>query len=78
MGRHTRQTPPGPCTERFALFSTSRIEAGDPFTDDVFQCELIPVESAIERALYGDWRSDAGQRQRLEATFPTGVCDFEG
>lgn len=68
--------PPGPCTQRFPLFSNSRIEAGGPFTDDVFQCRLIPVASAIAGGMYGDWAPDAGQRQRLEAIFPEGVCEF--
>ena len=68
--------PPGPCTERFPLFSNSRLEAGAPFTDDVFRCSLIPVSSAIERGMYGDWVPDDAQLQRLKAIFPAGVCDF--
>ncbi|MGY6554421.1 MAG: DUF6351 family protein [Wenzhouxiangella sp.] len=69
--------PAGPCTDRFPLFSTSRLEADGPFTSDAFQCRLIPVETAIARRIYGDWHPSPAQRQRLEAIFPQGVCDFE-
>jgi len=68
--------PPGRCSERFPLFSNSRQEAGAPFTDDVFQCRLIPVAAGIARGVYGDWAPDAEQQQRLEAIFPRGVCEF--
>ncbi|TVS10807.1 MAG: hypothetical protein EA419_09910 [Wenzhouxiangella sp.] len=68
--------PPGSCSERFELFSNSRLEAGAPFTDDVFQCELQSLDAAIERGLYGDWVPDEDQRARLEAIFPRGVCDY--
>jgi hypothetical protein len=68
--------PAGTCTERFPVYSTSRIVAGAPITGDVFKCALQPVEQAIERGLYGDWVPSAEQRARLEAIFPQGVCDY--
>ena len=68
--------PLGPCSRRFPLFSNSRFEAGAPFTDDVFQCRLMPLGRAIERGIYGDWIPNAEQRRRLEAIFPGGVCEF--
>ncbi len=68
--------PKGQCAERFTLFSNSRIEAGAPFTDDVFRCPLVPVASAVEQGLYGNWVPDDDQMRRLEAIFPDGVCDY--
>ncbi len=68
---------PGACTERFPVYSTSRIVAGAPITGDVFQCALQPVTQAIDRGLYGDWTPDAQQLATLEAIFPEGVCDYE-
>lgn len=68
--------PPGDCTATFPLFSTSRIEAGAPVSGDVFKCRTIPVRTALERGLYGDWKPTALQLGRLEQIFPTGVCDY--
>jgi hypothetical protein len=68
--------PPGECTRAFPLFSTSRIRAGAPITGDVFRCRLMPVQEAVERGLYGDWRPTPAQVARLKEIFPTGVCDY--
>ena len=67
----------GACTERYELFTTSRIEAGGPITGDVYKCHTMPVETAIAEGLYGDWEPDAQQRARLQATHPDGVCDYD-
>ncbi len=67
---------PGPCTERFPIFSTSRIVAGAPITGDVFKCDLKPVAAAIADGTYGSWTPSAAQRARLETIFPEGVCDY--
>lgn len=69
--------PPGPCTERFPIYRTSRIVAGAPITGDVFKCALQPVESAIDKGLYGTWQPSPDQVDRLKEIFPTGVCDYE-
>jgi hypothetical protein len=66
----------GPCTERFPIFSTSRIVAGGPITGDVFKCDLKPVSEAIDDGTYGPWNPTADQQARLEAIFPDGVCDY--
>ncbi len=66
----------GPCTERFPIFSTSRIVAGGPITGDVFKCDLKPVSEAIADGTYGPWIPTADQGARLEAIFPDGVCDY--
>lgn len=68
--------PDGPCTEEFPIYSTSRIVAGGPISGDVFKCELQSVESAISRGLYGDVTFDTTEVERLQAIFPTGVCDY--
>jgi len=68
--------PPGECTQRFPLHSTSRIVAGGPLRGGVFKCALQPVEDALARGLYGAWTPTAAQLARLKAIFPTGVCDY--
>ncbi len=68
--------PTGACAAEFELHSTSRIEAGGPFTDDIYKCHTMPVETAIEEGLYGPWQPDAEQQRRLESIFPEGVCDY--
>ena len=68
--------PEGPCTLVMPPFFTSRIVAGAPITGDVFKCHLISVDDAIAAGFYGDVVFDAAQRARLDAIFPTGVCDY--
>jgi hypothetical protein len=68
--------PPGTCTELFPIYGTSRTVAGAPLTGDVYACKLQPVRAAIARGVYGDWRPDRAERQRLEEIFPTGVCRY--
>lgn len=68
--------PPGDCTQRFPVYSTSRIEAGGPITGDVFKCELKSVEQALQDGTYGDWQPDTSQAERLREIFPQGVCDY--
>ncbi|MFO7553321.1 MAG: DUF6351 family protein [Haliea sp.] len=67
---------PGACSQRFPVYSTSRIVAGAPITGDVFKCALQPVNEAIDKGLYGDWMPSAQQRATLDAIFPDGVCDY--
>jgi hypothetical protein len=66
----------GACTQAFPLHSTSRIVAGGPIRGGVYKCALQPVEDAIAKGLYGSWEPTAAQVDRLEAIFPTGVCDY--
>jgi hypothetical protein len=68
--------PPGPCTTALPIYSTSRIVAGGPITGDIFKCHLISVDDAIAQGFYGGVTFDAAQRARLDAIFPTGVCDY--
>mgnify|MGYP000688443698 CR=1 FL=1 len=66
----------GPCARQFPVFSTSRIVAGGPITGDVFKCHLQPIDEAVQKGLYGDWEMTPPQRDRLEAIFPQGVCEY--
>jgi hypothetical protein len=70
------EAAPGACTQKFPLYSTSRIEAGGPITGNVFKCRLQTVASALAKGLYGGWTPDAGQLARLKRIFPGGVCDY--
>ncbi len=66
----------GACTAAFRLHSTSRIVAGGPLRGGVYKCALQPVGKAIARGLYSAWSPSAEERARLDAIFPTGVCDY--
>lgn len=68
--------PPGACTQRFPLHSTSRIVAGGPIEGGVFACPLQPVDRAIARGRYGSWHPTPADTQRLHEIFPSGVCDY--
>ena len=68
--------PDGVCTATYPIHSTSRIVAGGPIRGGVYKCALQSVGKAIARGLYGSWKPSAAERAQLEATFPTGVCDY--
>ncbi len=68
--------PPGACTQLFPLHRTTRIVAGGPIEGGIFKCGLQSVASAIADGVYGSWVPDAVQQARLEAIFPSGVCDW--
>ena len=52
-------------------YTTPRIEAGMPFTDDVMKC----VKKPLRRSDYFPIQFTPEQWTRLQATFPDGVCD---
>jgi phosphoribosylcarboxyaminoimidazole (NCAIR) mutase len=66
----------GACTQRFPLFSTSRIVAGGPIAGNVYKCATKPVATAIADGTYGSWTPSAAEAARLAQIFPTGVCDY--
>ncbi len=68
--------PAGPCTQRFPLYSTSRIVAGAPIEGSIYRCALKPVERALQDGSYAPWIPDAAAVQRLKLIFPDGVCDY--
>lgn len=61
----------GACNSLYPPHAGMRLVAGGPLSNDVLKCELKPVD-------YADYAVEfsAGERQRLEAIFPTGVCDW--
>lgn len=66
----------GPCTQRFPVFTTSRIEAGGPITGDVFKCHLKSVDTALADGTYGDVMFSDEEQAMLRRIFPDGVCDY--
>lgn len=68
--------PLGACAQQFPIYETSRTVAGAPFEGDVYKCPLQSVDDAIAAGLYGDWVPTATEKARLQAIFPTGVCDY--
>jgi hypothetical protein len=71
------EEPPGACTSRFPLYSTSRIVAGGPFKGSIFKCHLKSVAQAIADGDYGVWEPNETKTSMLESIFPDGVCDFD-
>jgi hypothetical protein len=53
------------------MFSSPRLVAGAPATEDVIKCQLKPVAAS-------DYKTapSAAQLDALKAAFPQGVCDF--
>jgi hypothetical protein len=68
--------PDGACTQDFAVYSSSRRQAGGPYEGGIWKCELQSVDRAIRKGLYGDWQPTAAEKARLEQIFPDGVCDY--
>ena len=70
------EAAPGPCTKAFPVYGTPRTAAGGPIEGGIFACRLISVGDAIAAGAYGGWQPTRTERSRLEAIFPTGVCDY--
>jgi hypothetical protein len=68
--------PAGPCTQRFPIYSTSRIVAGAPIEGGIYKCALMPVEKALKQGLYEPWKPTSAQVKKLKQIFPDGVCDY--
>jgi Tannase-like family of unknown function (DUF6351) len=64
-------TPGSVCDQRFTFLGMIRVTAGGPVTNDVLKCQLKP----LSRVDYAVGFTDA-QWARLQATFPSGVCDY--
>ncbi len=63
------------CPIATTLLQTSpRQVAGGPRSEDIFKCQLKPLDTA--GADYGGVAFSAAQRTRLVAVFPDGVCDW--
>jgi hypothetical protein len=59
------------CDKIFPTTTDPRIAAGGPMTDDVFKCQLKPIDAK-------DYKTapTADQMTKLQAAFPGGVCDY--
>ncbi|MFH1134586.1 MAG: DUF6351 family protein [Pseudomonadota bacterium] len=68
--------PNGACTQAYPLFSTSRIVAGGGIEGDVFKCQLMSVDEAVQAGLYDGVNLTQANLDRLKEIFPTGVCDY--
>ena len=68
--------PAGPCTQKFPLYSTSRIVAGAPIEGGIYKCALKPVEQAVMDGTYSPWSPTAQDVATLKQIFPSGVCDY--
>lgn len=64
--------PAASCDAVVQAYSSPRIEAGMPLTDDVMKCQLKPLLATDYLPVTF---SDA-QLATLQATFPSGVCDY--
>jgi hypothetical protein len=68
--------PAGACTQRFPIYSTSRIVAGAPIEGGIYKCALKPVDKAVKQGVYAPWAPTSEQVQKLKLIFPDGVCDY--
>ncbi|MCP8936919.1 DUF6351 family protein [Alsobacter sp. SYSU M60028] len=59
------------CKTLFKFSGDARLAAGAPATDDVFKCQLKPVDAK-------DYKTAPNEEQlaQLRKTFPDGVCDY--
>jgi hypothetical protein len=62
---------PDQCTDAYPVHGDPRTGAGAPQANDILACQLQPLDRAREPAAFTD-----AQWRRLEAVFPTGVCDW--
>jgi Tannase-like family of unknown function (DUF6351) len=69
----TEVTDAATCDATFPHFADPRIVAGSPLTDDVEQCRLQRLRASD----YPGVTFTADQWARLQAAFPSGVCDFD-
>jgi len=59
------------CNSLYPAFSTPRMVAGEPLTNNVLKCQLKPID-------FGDYAVvfTAAEKAQLKAIFPQGVCDY--
>ena len=62
----------GSCDATVQSYSSPRIEAGMPQTDDTIKCELQP----LRRESYAQIQFTDSQWADLQKAFPEGVCDY--
>jgi Tannase-like family of unknown function (DUF6351) len=75
-GNPSDDPSPGPCTQQYPIFSSSRLLAGDRISEMTFKCALKPVSTALTDGTYGNVTFSPAQAAELEQIFPDGVCDY--
>ncbi len=61
----------GECNRLYPPHSAPRLEAGAPLADDIWKCELKPIDWSDYTVTF-----TAAEKARLHAIFPGGVCDW--
>jgi hypothetical protein len=62
---------PGQCNTLYPPHSAPRLEAGAPLTDDVWKCQLKPIDPRDYKVTFSE-----AEMARLRRTFSSGVCDW--
>ena len=71
VGATEKVTDMAKCNKLFPFAGDARLAAGGPATDDVFKCQLKPVDPADYKK-----RPNKEQLAKLRQIFPDGVCDY--
>lgn len=61
----------GACNSLYPPHAGMRLVAGGPLSNDILKCQVKPIDYADYSVAFTD-----EEKQRLEATFPSGVCDW--
>lgn len=61
----------GACNTLYPPHAGMRLVAGGPLSNDILKCQLKPIDYADYAVTFSD-----EEKRRLEATFPSGVCDW--
>jgi hypothetical protein len=61
----------GKCATLYPVHSEPRLVAGAPLANDVSKCQLKRLDFRAYKVKFGD-----AQRKRMQAIFPSGVCDY--
>ncbi len=71
LSAFSKITDQAKCDQLFPMYSDSRIAAGGPLLDDIFKCQLKPIDAK-------DYKTapTADQLAQLQKVFPGGVCDY--
>jgi Tannase-like family of unknown function (DUF6351) len=59
------------CNQLYPAFSTPRMVAGEPLTNDVLKCQLKPITTSDYSVTF-----TPAQMTQLQSIFPGGVCDW--
>lgn len=63
--------PAALCNVAYKRYTTPRIEAGSPMSNDMIKCQLKPAQASDYSVIM-----TAAEQTRLQQVFPAGVCDW--